>query len=44
MSELSEQLQKLISKFKLSAEDSEIKPEPAQAEKKSGLLSKLIHN
>ncbi len=43
MSELAEQLQKLISKFKLSDEN-ETKPEPAQAEKKAGLLSKLIHN
>jgi len=43
MSELAEQLQKLISKFKLSAEN-ETSPEPAQVEKKAGLLSKLIHN
>jgi methyl-accepting chemotaxis protein len=43
MSELSEQLQKLISKFKLNAENTETK-DPAQVEKKAGLISKLIGN
>jgi hypothetical protein len=42
MSELAEQLQKLISRFKTGSENSENDVEPPPVEKKHGLLSRLI--
>lgn len=41
MSELAEQLQKLISRFKITED---VKAEPAEEKKATGLLSRLVHN